>query len=147
MARKERLSTLKSAIPVGIEVRTSQVQEGGKDEYRKHFDGILAEKVQALYLRYEEEDGAKVTFRISGDGVELTRRSGQLRLRLSFSEGESKTTSYMTPYGAVELECRTDRLECEYDEAGRCGGLAVDYVLFTGGEILGEYKIRLQFAA
>ena len=56
-------------------------------------------------------------------------------------------TSYLTPYGAVELRCETDCCKFEYDRKVQRGSLTIDYRLFTGDEILGEYKIRLQFAA
>ena len=70
-----------------------------------------------------------------------------MRLKLHFNENGKFETSYLTPYGAVELRCETDCCKFEYDRKVQRGSLTIDYRLFTGDEILGEYKIRLQFAA
>ena len=70
-----------------------------------------------------------------------------MRLKLHFNENVKFETSYLTPYGAVELRCETDCFKFDYDRKVQSGSLTIDYRLFTGDEILGEYKIRLQFAA
>lgn len=138
---------MKNGIPVKIDVRTRQVQAGEKKDYSQGFEGRLSIKNQTLYLRYDESCETRVTFKISEDGIDLSRKSGQMRLKLHFNEDGKFETSYLTPYGAVEMTCRTDNCGFDYDEKAQCGSLAVDYRLFTGDEILGEYKIRLQFAA
>ena len=98
-------------------------------------------------MRYDESSEARVTFKVCEDDVYLSRKSGQMRLKLHFNENGKFETSYLTPYGAVELRCETDCCKFDYDRKFQRGSLTIDYRLFTGDEILGEYKIRLQFAA
>ncbi len=138
---------MKNGIPVRIDVRTRQVQAGEGTDYSQSFEGRLSIKNQTLYLRYDESSETRVTFKICEGSVDLSRKSGQMRLKLHFNENGRFETSYLTPYGAVELICRTDCCGFGYDEKAQEGSLTVDYRLFTGDEILGEYKIRLQFAA
>ena len=139
--------SLKNGIPVKIDVRTRQVQSVEKNDYSQSFEGRLSIKNQALYLRYDESSETRVTFKICEDSVDLSRKSGQMRLKLHFNENEKFETSYLTPYGAVELTCKTDHCVFDCDKKVQKGSLTVDYRLFTGDEILGEYKIRLQFTA
>lgn len=98
-------------------------------------------------MRYDESSEARVTFKVCEDDVYLSRKSGQMRLKLHFNENGKFETSYLTPYGAVDLRCETDYCKFDYDRKVQRGSLTIDYRLFTGDEILGEYKIRLQFAA
>lgn len=138
---------MENGIPVKVDVRTRQIQSGEKNDYSQEFDGRLSIKNQTLYLRYDESSEARVTFKVCEDDVYLSRKSGQMRLKLHFNENGKFEISYLTPYGAVELRCETDCCKFDYDRKVQRGSLTIDYRLFTGDEILGEYKIRLQFAA
>ena len=145
--KKGKVFSLENGIPVKVDIRTRQIQSGEKNDYSQKFDGRLSIKNQTLYLRYDESSEARVTFKVCEDDVYLSRKSGQMRLKLHFNENGKFETSYLTPYGAVELRCETDCCKFEYDRKVQRGALTIDYRLFTGDEILGEYKIRLQFAA
>lgn len=145
--KKGKVFSLENGILVKVDIRTRQIQSGEKNDYSQKFDGRLSIKNQTLYLRYDESSEARVTFKVCEDDVYLSRKSGQMRLKLHFNENGKFETSYLTPYGAVELRCETDCCKFDYDRKVQRGSLTIDYRLFTGDEILGEYKIRLQFAA
>ncbi|WP_252898438.1 DUF1934 family protein [Apilactobacillus ozensis] len=50
----------------------------------------------------------------------------------------------MTPYGKIDIKVFTSHLEFK-DESEK-GSLSIDYIISDHHDILGRYKIRLQFA-
>lgn len=142
----------KNGIPVKIHVETVHRQDGQKEEYAEDFDGRLIEIGETVYLRYEEElpenEHAKVTFKIAGDEeVQLTRKLEHQKLHLTFKPGKRISSRYQTPYGNIPVEAFAGRMETVLEDDPRAGKLEIDYRLYNGDSLLGDYKIRLQFTA
>lgn len=139
-------------IPVKIHVETVHQQDGQKEEYTEDFDGHLIEIGENVYLRYQEElpenEHAKVTFKISEDKeIQLTRKLEHQKLHLTFKTGKRISSRYQTPYGNIPVETLADRMETILEGDPLAGKLEIDYRLYNGDSLLGNYKIRLQFTA
>ncbi|MBU5310356.1 DUF1934 domain-containing protein [Ligilactobacillus saerimneri] len=136
---------------VQVEITTRQeTHDKQVENYHRKFAGQLVNKEEATYIRYREEDGTRVMFKlVTDDQVMLTRTTGQHRTALQFDTTATKVTNhYHTPYGMIELVTRTTRLDHVLDLTKQPQGhLAIDYRLYQGVSLLGEYKIRLQFKA
>ena len=137
--------TVTNGKPIKITIKTLQQQDGQLNKYQQEFSGRLAKVKENTYLRYEEDQNLIVTFKVDEKGIWLTRNGSQMKLRLYFDEAKHYETNYQTPFGAINLTCQTQKVLFEEENAK--GQLAVDYQLFSGEELLGEYKIRLQFEA
>lgn len=139
-------------IPVKIHVETVHQQDGQKEEYTEDFDGHLIEIGENVYLRYQEElpenEHAKVTFKIAGDQeIQLTRKLEHQKLHLTFKTGKRISARYQTPYGNIPVETLADRMGTILEGDPLAGKLEIDYRLYNGDSLLGNYKIRLQFTA
>ena len=129
----EELEEILIMADLGINVTTEIIED------------LKAKVKENTYLRYEEDQNLIVTFKVDEKGIWLTRNGLQMKLRLYFDEAKHYETNYQTPFGAIKLTCQTQKVLFEEENAK--GQLAVDYQLFSGEELLGEYKIRLQFEA
>ena len=67
-------------------------------------------------------------------------------MQLNLAEGQQTNAKYKTAYGIIPLavKCTTYRYE---QLAETSGELKVEYLLYSGEELLGEYKLELQFKA
>lgn len=85
--------------------------------------------------------------KIDGDGNVLLTRSSESEMRLRFANGKRIEARYRTPYGLFPIETVTPFLEIELQEGPLAGRVNIDYQLFAGEQLIGNYKIRLQFTA
>ncbi|UQS87064.1 DUF1934 domain-containing protein [Nicoliella spurrieriana] len=135
-----------------IHLETRVSQEGEHSDFLFDVEGQLARVGKSFYLRYQEDDpqtGTKipVTFKLDDNGeVRLTRAAAN-RLQVRFAEGRKFTDRYHTPYGLMNMEAETTKLAYQYQDKPARGNLRVEYRLFSGANLLGDYKIRLQFSA
>ncbi|MBZ5943036.1 DUF1934 domain-containing protein, partial [Weissella cibaria] len=81
------------------------------------------------------------------DGNVLLTRSSESEMRLRFANGKRIEARYRTPYGLFPIETVTPFLEIELQEGPLAGRVNIDYQLFAGEQLIGNYKIRLQFTA
>ncbi len=101
------------------------------------------------YLRYLEHQAGQETpvqFRLDGKGVQLDRR-GPKETRLQFQEDQETITRYQTEYGVIHLAVTTFELTKEINFEERWGRLTTKYQLKNAGQVLGTYRIQLQFQA
>ncbi|HJA23719.1 MAG TPA: DUF1934 domain-containing protein [Candidatus Limosilactobacillus intestinavium] len=101
------------------------------------------------YLRYiEHQDGQEtpIKFRLDGDAVQLDRH-GARETRLVFQTDQETTTRYQTEYGPIHLVVHTKELVKEVDFANCHGMVKATYLLKNNGQVLGSYRIQLQFQA
>lgn len=125
------------------------IRQGDQQE---HFDftenGDFVELNGKYYLRYVEHQQGQATpvqFRLD-DHVHL-HRNGELETQLDFDSDRPTITRYRTKYGVIRLEVATSRLEKKVDPLIPAGHLDVDYTLSTGGQVVGNYQLQLQFKA
>lgn len=141
-----------ASVPVAIHLQTRIKQEENVSDYRLDVDGQLVQMGDNLYLRYlepDEETGDKtpVTMKFTPDGAVHLTRNGEAELRLHFISGKRVTARYRTPYGIMPIETVTPFLEADFQERPFSGNVKIDYLLYAGEELVGNYKIRLQFTA
>jgi len=146
------MDQLSTGVPVMIHLETHIKQDEDVSDYRLDVDGQLVQMGSNLYLRYLEpnkETGEQtpVTMKFTPDGeVHLTRKA-EAELRLHFVSGKRVTARYNTPYGIMPIETVTPYLETSFQEKPFSGNVKIDYLLYANDDLVGNYKIRLQFTA
>lgn len=141
----------KKSFPVDIHVETVHCQEQEKDEYVEDFQGKLIQIGNKRYLRYQEKpsnkEHAEVTFKFDSDKeIQLTRKLEHQKLHLVFQPEKRTLTNYQTPYGNIPLEAEVQQMSLLFEDDPYAGEVALDYRLWNGPTLLGNYKIRLQFS-
>lgn len=134
-------------VPVEIKLKTVQTQAGEIEKFELFEQGELTRKGETVYLRYTEaKAGAQTILKIKPAELLLTRRQKELALQLNLAEGQQTNAKYKTAYGVIPLavKCTTYKYE---QIAETSGELRVEYLLYSGEELLGEYKLELQFKA
>lgn len=98
------------------------------------------------FLLYEERDpesgtATKNTLRLTDSLLELSR-SGFLRCRMIFEAGKTHRTSYMTPYGSLLLDIRTEELETCWSD--REGLIRLSYSLHDRDALLSRNRLSIK---
>ncbi|GBG94346.1 hypothetical protein LFYK43_08050 [Ligilactobacillus salitolerans] len=142
--------TEKSEVMIHLE--TQSIQDGETQNLVQDVPGQFFNIGKTFYLRYQENlednEAATVTFKFSGEGeVQLTRQQGENRSRMFFVVDHQLEAHYQTPYGDLPLTTVTPRMNITLGDYPVRGKISIDYGLFSQGQELGEYKIRLQFTA
>ena len=110
-----------------------------KTDYEQDLQVSFIEK-NDVYLRYIEaldEHEIKVTVRLANDHVKLQRR-GIINMNFHFEEGLKTDTFYESPAGKHHFQVYTHRLLQSVDT------LIIEYDLYQSGELLGNYKYKLE---
>ncbi|MFB9770692.1 DUF1934 domain-containing protein [Lactiplantibacillus modestisalitolerans] len=146
------MDDLTTGVPVAIHLETRAVQDGEAADYALDVDGQLVQMGSAFYLRYKEvsddqPDPIPVTIKLAANGDVVLTRSAENRLRLHFSNGKRVRAHYQTPMGILPVETVTPMLQVRLRERPFSGAVNVDYDLYAGEQLLGNYKLRLQFTA
>ncbi|HIW71394.1 MAG TPA: DUF1934 domain-containing protein [Candidatus Levilactobacillus faecigallinarum] len=146
------MDQLSAGVPVAIHLETHIKQDDDVSDYRLDVDGQLVQMGDNLYLRYlepnqETHEQTPVTMKFTPNGGVHLTRNGDTELRLHFISGKRITARYRTPYGVMPIETVTPLLETNFQERPFSGHVKIDYLLYAGEELVGNYKIRLQFTA
>lgn len=80
------------------------------------------------------------------DPVHL-HRSGTVDTQLEFNPTAPTKTRYRTQYGVISLTVTTRQLDKEINLNRPAGSLSVDYTLMAGDQLVGNYRLQLQFAS
>ncbi|GEP19647.1 DUF1934 domain-containing protein [Pediococcus argentinicus] len=146
------MADLQTGVPVEIHLETFIDQEGEQTHLVFDEPGQLFKMGESIYLRYQEVDeesqkSIPVTLKIEGNGnVQLTR-DGDAKVKLRFADGKRIEARYRTPYGMFPVETVTPMLDVRLRDRPFAGMVNINYQLFAGEQLLGNYKIRLQFTA
>lgn len=139
---------VESEKTIKVKIQTIKKQEGQIETYQEELIGSFAQVANNAYIRYQEQDGSRVTMRVSQENeVQLSRSNDDLRLRMVFLDDKEVQNAYRTPYGVIPLTTNTSRLDVIVDDEEVKGEFKIDYMLSSGENMVGEYKIRLQFSA
>lgn len=124
------------------------MMDGQHDEFEFHEDGQLIQmKGGTAYLTYvEHQDGQEtpVKLKLDSDSIHLTRQ-GPRETNLLFKADETTVSHYQTEYGIIRLEVITQHLQNGLDLDQRTGDLKIHYQLKNGDQLLGSYRLQLQF--
>ena len=102
-------------------------------------------QIYLRYLEHQDNQETPVQFRLDEDRVQLDRR-GPRQTRLVFEAGSETTTRHQTEYGIIHLGVETRQLIKKVDFTNHAGSLQAAYRLKNQGQVLGTYRIQLQFA-
>lgn len=146
------MDDLTTGVPVAIHLETRARQDGETANYALDVDGQLVQMGDVFYLRYKEvsdeaPEPIPVTIKLAANGDVVLTRNAENRLRLHFSNGKRIRAHYQTPMGLLPVETVTPMLRVRLREHPFSGEVNVDYDLYAGEQLLGNYQLRLQFTA
>jgi uncharacterized beta-barrel protein YwiB (DUF1934 family) len=68
-------------------------------------------------------------------------------MKLFFQQGQRLQAQYQTLAGPMAIDTLTTLLAADVDGVRGNGVVAIDYTLFAEDQLVGQYRIRLQFNA
>ena len=131
---------------------TGRQYDGDKPLDKMEFvtEGKMYERNGATYLVYEESEfsgfpGCKTSLKLTGDRVRMKRIGENMAdgTIMEFESGKRFTSTYETPYGEMDMEILTDRVENNIDENGT-GNVEVDYHVSLEGQLEGRNELRIE---
>lgn len=124
-------------------------EEAGEDSMEFVTEAKLYQRGEALYLIYEESElsgipGCKTRLKLKGGEVQLKRlgRGAGMGNEICFEKGKRFTGLYDTPFGAIEMEVLTNKLENTLSAEGE-GQLDIDYSISLKGLMEGRNKLNI----
>jgi uncharacterized beta-barrel protein YwiB (DUF1934 family) len=147
---------LKNGTPIKLTVASRVTQENIVEEFSwQNIDGQLVTVNGTDYLRYTEEtefEGKKfetsVTIKVKqADGKIEIIRNGQLRMKLTFEYGQYNETMLNTPAGMMYVTTNTKKLVAKTIDTPTSGVVEIDYDLFAGETVMGNYEFKLTYTA
>lgn len=123
--------------------------EAGEDTMEFVTEAKLYKRGDSLYLIYEESElsgipGCKTRLKLKGDQVQMKRfcKGAGNNSEINFQKGKRYTGVYETPFGAIEMEVLTNKLENTLSEHGD-GHIDIDYSISLKGLLEGRNKINI----
>ena len=133
-----------------VKIRGLQVtEEDGEDTMEFVTEAKLYERGEALYLIYEESElsgvpGCKTRLKLKGGQVQMKRFGEGVGVgnEIRFEKGKRYTGFYDTPFGAIEMEVLTNKLENTLSAEGD-GQLDIDYSISLKGLLEGRNRLNI----
>ena len=131
-----------------IKITGKQVYENHEEDQMEFItDGRLYVRNDSVYMIYDESEvsgmvGCRTTLKVKGDTVKM-RRIGHVgfNAELYFEKGRRFSSRYDTPYGPMDVEVLTSRVENNLDMDELKGNIDIEYNVSLEG--LAEGKNRL----
>ncbi len=133
-----------------IRIRGQQASdETGEDFMEFVTEAKLYKRGEAIYLIYEESElsgipGCKTRLKLKNGEVQM-KRFGQgvgSGNEIRFEKGKRYTGLYETPFGAIEMEVLTNKLENTLSEQGD-GYIDIDYSISLKGLLEGRNRLNI----
>ena len=123
--------------------------ETGEDSMEFVTEAKLYKRGEAIYLIYEERELSG----IPGCKTRLTLKDGKVQMQrfgegsgagseINFETGKRYTGFYETPFGAIEMEVLTNKLENTLSEQGD-GYIDIDYSISLKGLLEGRNRLNI----
>ena len=133
-----------------VKIKGQQVSPDiGEDEMEFVTEAKLYERGKSIYLIYEESElsgvpGCKTRLKLNGGQVQMKRfgEGAGIGNEIRFEKGKRYTGLYDTPFGAIEIEVLTNKLENTLSAEGG-GQLDIDYSISLKGLIEGRNKLNI----
>ena len=113
-------------------------------------EGRMYTRGDVIYLTYDESamsgmEGCTTRLILDGDSVKMTRRGSAVGVdtEIHFKKGFRYNGFYDTPYGPVEMEVLTNRLQNSVT-AARGGAVDIDYNISFKGFSEGRSRLNIQ---
>ena len=123
----------------------------GKEEDQMEFitDGQLYVRDDSVYMIYDEREvsgmtGCKTTLKVKGDSVKM-RRIGEIgfNTELYFEKGKRFSSTYDTPYGPMDIEVLTSRVENNLNMEELKGNIDIEYNVSLEGMAEGKNRLTI----
>lgn len=133
-----------------VKIKGHQIShETGEDTMEFITEAKLYRRGEALYLIYEESElsgipGCKTRLKLKENEVQLKRfgEGAVIGSEIRFERGKRFTGLYNTPFGAIEMEVLTNKLENTLSEEGK-GQLDIDYSISLKGLLEGRNCLNI----
>lgn len=113
-------------------------------------EGKMYERGGATYLVYDESEfsgfpGCKTSLKLKGNHVRMKRIGDDLEAGtvMEFESGKRFTSKYETPFGIMDMEILTDRVDNNLSEDGT-GNIDIDYHVSLEGTLEGRNELRIE---
>lgn len=135
---------------VMVKITTNQVNEQGEEDIMEFVtEARLYKRGEAMYLIYEETElsgvpGCRTRLKCKPDEVQMKRygEGAGIGNEIRFERGKRYSGLYDTPFGAIEMEVLTNKLENNLTEEGS-GKLDIDYSISLKGLIEGRNQLNI----
>jgi len=121
-----------------------------KDNMEFVTEGKMYERGGATYLVYDESEfsgfpGCKTSLKLKGEHVRMKRIGEEAGAGtvMEFESGKRFTGKYETPYGELDMEILTDKVDNNLDADGN-GNVNIDYHVSLDGELEGRNELRIE---
>ena len=113
-------------------------------------EGKMYERGGATYLVYDESEfsgfpGCKTSLKLKGNHVRMKRIGDDLEAGtvMEFESGKRFTSKYETPFGIMDMEILTDRVDNNLSEDGT-EHIDIDYHVSLEGTLEGRNELRIE---
>ncbi|WP_245629830.1 DUF1934 domain-containing protein [Domibacillus robiginosus] len=133
-------------MPVKIRVKTNVAHEGETETFELSLFGRLFKKDGSTFLKYDEvqDEGVVHTIVKLADASALILRSGALKMRMIFEEGQRLNGSYESQYGTLLVTTDTQTFTHSTNNAGT-GRAELVYNLLMQGDAVGTYTMNIHY--
>lgn len=133
-----------------IKIKGHQVRDdAGEDTMEFVTEAKLYNRGGAMYVVYEESEvsgipGCKTRLKVKDGQVQMKRfgEGAGIGNEIKFEKGKRYTGYYDTPFGAIEMEVLTNKLENTLSEEGE-GELDIDYSISLKGLLEGRNRLNI----
>lgn len=132
-----------------LKIVGKQMNKGGEEEVIELItEGKYYKKGNTTYLVYQETelsgiDGCVTTLKITDDLIKM-KRFGAASSEIQFEKGKRFNTHYNTPYGNVQMEVVTKKIENTLNTQDVTGFLNIEYNISLQGLLEGRNKINIE---
>lgn len=133
-------------MPVKIKVKTDVEHEGENETFELSLFGRLFKKNGSTFLKYDEvqDEGVVHTIVKLAEESALILRSGALKMRMIFEQGEQLNGSYESQYGTLLITTDTINFTHEINDIGT-GQALLTYKLLMQGDPVGTYMMNIYY--
>jgi len=133
-----------------LKIKSNQAVTGGSDDSVEFItEAKLYKKGEAMYLIYDESElsgipGCKTRLKMKANEIQMKRfgMGTGFNSEIKFKKGKRYMGFYDTPFGPIEMEVLTDRLENTLSEEGG-GHVNIDYSVSLKGLMEGRNSINI----
>ncbi|MCI1290414.1 MAG: DUF1934 family protein [Lactobacillus sp.] len=124
---------------VAINFYSKIVQENESEEFNQQVAGEIKQTGAVTRIAYTDENGAQVQMLLTPAKLIISRRQGTSSSLLRLAPGESLSCQVSAAGRQMDLSSQTSLLEFTDTK------LEVEYQLFSGLYLVGNYTVRLLF--
>ncbi len=131
---------------VRIQIKAKQEVDGEVDEMEFITEAEMFTEGEWTCYRYDESElmgmaGSRTTVRVKEGTIQMIRE-GELLTQMEFEIGKSYLTSYITPYGEMNLQIDTLDLFYSLDTEG-LGNIKIAYRLSIDGNLQSMNRLSM----